>query len=102
MAPSRCRTVIAAALADRQLLAFVYEGHPRAVEPHILGILGTGVRDLSAYQVAGTSRSGTAVGWKSFHLNGMSQVAPLPRHFTAPRPDYNRDDPAFRSVDARL
>lgn len=100
--PTSPRAAIAAAIRKRQLLAFLYEGHPRAVEPHICGILNNGEPGLSAYQVAGSSGSGEPVGWKTFHLSGMQQVWPMARHFAGPRPDYNPQDPAFRSIEIRL
>lgn len=101
----RCREsqkAITAALRKRQLLAFVYDGQPRAVEPHIYGRSGTGRRALSAYQVAGGSASGEPVGWKLFHVSDMLQVTLLPQRFSGPRPDYNAEDKSFRSVELRL
>ncbi|MBA3599396.1 MAG: hypothetical protein H0W40_18790 [Methylibium sp.] len=93
---------IATALRERQLLAFVYDGQPRAVEPHIYGLSGSGRPALSAYQVAGGSASGEPLGWKLFHVSEMRQVKLLAAHFAGPRPDYNARDKAFRSVEIAL
>lgn len=101
MRSAGARAAIEAAIENRQLLTFMYHGHPRAVEPHIYGVLGSGLHALSGYQIAGTSRGGE-LGWKNFHLRDMSQVEPLDRHFPRPRPDYNPDDKRFRKVFKRL
>jgi hypothetical protein len=93
---------IALAIRNRRLLRFRYRGHPRTVEPHILGDTAKGDRALSAYQVSGGSQSGQHAGWKLFYVDEIVSLSILKRGFSGPRPDYNPEDRCFTSVIARL
>lgn len=93
---------IVAAIQNKQLLRFRYDGHVRTVEPHIYGIDGKGHLALSGYQISGGSESGQSVGWKLFHIENISNSIALKKHFSRARPDYNRNDPVFASVVAQL
>ena len=93
---------IASAIRDRQLISFTYGGFQRTVEPHTLGIDSKGHEALCGYQVSGGSKSGDAVGWKTFRVNEMRDMTVLTsRHFRA-RPDYVQGDAAFRVIHAEL
>jgi hypothetical protein len=93
---------IAAAIQNRNLLTFSYDGYPRTVEPHTYGADRKGHMALRAYQVGGGSESREYVGWKIFHVHEMSGVSVLPQTFLGPRPKYKRDDQAFTSIQAQL
>lgn len=93
---------IIAAIQGKRLLSFTYDGQPRIVEPHTLGIDTKGHLTLCAFQVGGGSRSGASTGWKNFRVEGMSDLAVLSARFIAPRPEYARFDKAFREIHAQL
>jgi hypothetical protein len=90
------------AIATKRLLQFIYDGYPRTVEPHTYGIDASGRLALVAFQVAGGSRSGEDVGWKTFRGSEMRDVVVLEHHFPVPRPEYRRNDGAFVSVISQL
>jgi len=96
------RMDIAAAIKNRQLLRFRYDGYTRTVEPHIYGIDCKGHHALSAYQIGGGSESGQSVGWKLFHVDEISEGEILQKRFARPRPDYNPGDKSFATVIAQL
>lgn len=84
------------AIGSRRLLAFVYDGHPRVVQPDCHGTGANGQEFLRGYQVDGTSSTG-ALGWKLFEVSHMVRPHPLEQRFT-PRSDFRRDDVAMHPV----
>lgn len=90
------------AIAAKRLLQFTYDGYPRTAEPHTYGIDANGRLALVAFQIAGGSRSGEYLGWKTFLGSEMRNVAILEYHFSAPRPEYRRNDGAFVSIISQL
>ena len=93
---------IATAIQNKRLLSFLYDGFPRIVEPHTVGIDTKGHMALRAYQVGGRSDSGEDVGWKLFHVHEMRNVQVLLQSFSSPRAGYKREDKAFSSIAAQL
>jgi len=89
---------IAAAIQERRLVTFSYDGYRRTVEPHAYGVDRKGHRALRAYQVGGGSESGEHVGWKLFHADEMQGLSVLPETFPGPRPGYKRADQAFSHI----
>jgi hypothetical protein len=75
---------IRAAIANRRLLKFMYDGCLRIVEPHDYGI-HKGVAKLFCYQVGGQSRSGKLPEWRLFALSKMSDPDPTNQPFAGPR-----------------
>jgi hypothetical protein len=95
-------TVIAAAIRERQRLSFIYDGHPRFVEPHTFGIDKYDRQMLCGYQTAGASTSGKPVGWKFFLIAKISALQTTEELFAAPRPEYQHNDGAFQRIIAQL
>lgn len=93
---------ITAAIQNRNLLCFTYDGSRRTVEPHTYGLDTKGHMALRAYQVGGGSESGEYVGWKLFHVHEMIGVGAQPQTFGGPRSGYKRGDKAFASIKAQL
>lgn len=89
---------IAKAIQNHNLLSFSYDGFPREVEPHCLGIDKKGHPALRAYQVSGGSESGEYVGWKMFHVNEIVNLVVLEKTFQNPRQGYKRGDTAFARI----
>lgn len=94
--------MIPAAIQNKQLLSFTYDGYSRTVEPHTYGVDTKGHRALRAYQVGGGSDSGEFTGWKIFHVDEMRGLSTLPTQFPAPRRGYKRGDKAFATIHAQL
>ena len=99
---SAAAVTIPDAITVKRLLRFVYDGYSRTVEPHTYGLDKKGQRALVAFQVAGGSHSGEHVGWKTFYESEMRGLDILERYFSAPRPEYRRNDGAFASIIAQL
>lgn len=89
--------VIGTGIRDRWRLAFVYEGHPRVVDPHIYGVLASGPLALRGYQVRGSSPSGEVPEWQVFHLEAIEQLEIL-EESSRIRADYDPDDRQFAKV----
>jgi len=94
--------MISAAIQNKQLLSFTYDGYSRTVEPHCYGVDTKGHRALRAYQVGGGSDSGEFTGWKIFHVDEMRGLSALAAQFASPRQGYKRGDKAFVAIHAQL
>ena len=90
------------AIRGKRLLAFEYRGGQRIVEPHTYGLDRFKREILCAYQIQGASRSGQPEGWKNFVVSDLSKLRVDARHFAQARPEYCRDDGAFREIFAQL
>ena len=94
--------LIIEAIRSQRLLAFVYHGSLRIVEPHTYGLDKWRREMLCAYQVQGVSRSGDAPGWRTFLVEEIGAARIEARRFDAPREQYRRDDRAFAEILAQL
>lgn len=83
------------AISRRAVIAFDYDGGPRAVEPHCHGFSRQGKELLRGYQVSGYSQSGQSEGWKLFDLAKATGLYATGETFAFDRPQYNPDDPAM-------
>ncbi|MBV6449198.1 hypothetical protein [Nitrosomonas sp.] len=72
-------------ISAKKLIEFVYGGHRRLIEPHILGVNG-GVTQVLGYQVGGSSSSGGIPEWRRFDLRRMSSLKPTSGSFPGRRP----------------
>jgi len=76
------------AIKTRRVVQFVYGGHLRMVQPHMLAANELGHYALSGWFVAGFSRERTP-GWREYLLSGISQLQVTDATFPGPRPGYN-------------
>ncbi|HEY3432915.1 MAG TPA: hypothetical protein VGK09_10240 [Rhodocyclaceae bacterium] len=67
------KRAIEQAILNKVLIEFSYSGHPRLIEPHVLGING-GVLQVLGYQVGGSSNSGGIPEWRRFDLPKISEL----------------------------
>lgn len=93
--------LIREAIKRRRSLRLTYAGHPRLVEPHALGVTPGGHRAIVVWQFGGTSRSDPPTGWRTFHLNAMSEVQLTVRSFTV-RPGYQPRKLALRTIELEV
>jgi hypothetical protein len=86
-------SLIATSMDSKLSLHLEYDGEPRLVEVHALGVSKAGKPCFRGYQVAGGSNSGEFEGWKMFSLGKVSQMPKLIyREVGAPREGYQRGD----------
>ncbi len=89
--------MIRKAIAERWKLVFHYNGVERTVNPHIFGFDRRGHYSLSGWQTVGT-----AVGWRLFHVASIETLSLSDGHFRGSARGYNKDDPSFAKILARL
>ena len=91
------RNTIEAAIANRSVIAFDYEGTTRFVEPHALGRTSKDDMVMRGFQTGGDSNT-INFGWKLFTVAKMFNIRLAP-----PRKDYNPADKAMTGgIVARL
>ena len=91
-------TEACAALAKARCLELTYGGHARVVEVHVAGYSREDEPLMRVWQVRGGSSSGEPVGWKMFHLYQVTAMRLSREASHAPRPGYQRNDPAIHRV----
>jgi hypothetical protein len=94
---SRATILIIEAIRNKRLLAFDYHGGARVVEPHTYGLDKWKREVLCAYQI-----EGSAQGWRNFIVAEAGGLRLEPRNFLEPRPEYQRNDGAFKEILAQL
>ena len=78
--------IIERAIREKSVVEFNYGGHPRKVEPHMLGMSG-GTLQFLGYQIGGSSSSGGALPeWRRFELNRISSLSITTQKFPGRRP----------------
>ncbi|WP_150426992.1 hypothetical protein [Dechloromonas sp. CZR5] len=77
--------LIQQAITTKKLIEFLYSGHPRLIEPHVLGVNGC-VTQVLGYQVGGSSSSGGISEWRRFDLPKISGLKLTSTSFPGRRP----------------
>ena len=89
--------VIGTAIRGRWSLAFVDQGHPRVVDPHLYGVLTSGALAMCGCQVRGSRRRGKVPDWAIFHLDMIEGLEILDEPSRV-RDDYNPHNRSFAKV----
>lgn len=89
--------VLARAIRERRVVAFLYNGRERTVEPQCLGIGTRGTSLLRGHQTAGGD-----VGEPLFDVAKMRGLEILEQTFDAPGPNCERDDSAMTRIIEQL
>jgi hypothetical protein len=76
------------AILERRDITLIYQGLPRLVEPHMVGIHEAGEPILVAYQTGGYSRSGDIPGWRTFITTEIERIEESDVGFPRPRSDF--------------
>lgn len=79
-------TALCAAIRDRAIIEFFYNGGIRKAEPYCYGMSRTGNELLRAYQIGGYSSSGQSVGWKLFDVSKINHLRQMESSFSNNRP----------------
>ena len=77
--------LIKKSIEDKAIVRFVYGGHQRGIEPHVLGISG-GAMQILGYQIEGSSSSGTLPEWRRFDLEKIIGMEVTAQTFSGRRP----------------
>ena len=99
------KETLVAAITDRRVVRFWYNGGFRVLESHAYGRGSKGHDLLRAYQTEGHSESGQHEGWKLLIASGpdgLSQLTMLDEPFPGPRPEYRQNDKAMVEIYAQL
>lgn len=86
-----------AAIQQRRLVEFRYQGLLRVAEPHLLGMIKT-KKMLLIFQIGGLSRSGTLPDWRTVEVSKMSELTVLEDLFPGPRPEVSGSRSKFTTV----
>jgi hypothetical protein len=96
------KDMLCEAVQNRQKIRFMYKGHPRVVEPHLLGLKQNGRLVLSAWFVRGYTKSRHEPPWRSYSLSDIRFLEILDESFIATRPGYNRNDSTMKQIVCRI
>lgn len=88
---------IIAAIENKSILEFTYDGESRTVEPHCYGVTTKGNEAIRAFQVDGHSSSGK-MGWKLYDLSKAENINVLDEIFSDPRPGYRKGDKGMDEI----
>ena len=91
-------TQICAAIRNRAVVEFYYDGGKRRVEPHCHGISMARKEVLRAFQTAGFSESGQLVGWKLFEVAKITGFRQTGATFPTNRYEYNPNDRGMERI----
>jgi hypothetical protein len=86
--------VIKQAITSKKLVEFMYNGHIRVIEPHVLGING-GITQFLGFQISGSSGSGGLPEWRRFDLPKMLDLKILDKSFPGGRPYLSGKDSSW-------
>jgi hypothetical protein len=91
-----------AAINERQIVKFSYEGCARIVAPQTYGMSHTGRYVLRGYQTGGESHSGQSTIAKLFDVAKISKLQKSGEHFKQALPSHNPQDSAMKVIFATL
>lgn len=89
--------IIIAAISERHILEFTYDGQLRVVEPHAYGVNFEGDESLRAFQTNMREPD-----WRMFLLAKIQTLSATPRIFSGPRKDYYRNETAMDQIHTQL
>ncbi len=91
-------SMICRAIRERRVVRFAYEGGEREIEPYCHGFSRDSQELVRGYQIAGVSRSGAPIGWKTFRVDRMSALAVAFTTFPPDREGYNHADNRMATI----
>ena len=102
IAPSEAAVRLAAAVRERRVVTFRYDGHERRVEPHACGVGSSGAEIVHGFQISGGSASGAGAGWRTFTVEKILDLEVAEDRFTTTRPGYAKSRPRLAPAWAEL
>lgn len=95
------RQKIIDAINGKRVLSFEYDGHPRVVEPHTVGVSTAGNPVLRCFQTAG-SHVRWDHDWNLCTLDKIVNLKETGETFAEPRPGYKKGDRGMSVIHAEL
>lgn len=89
------------AIHTKQLISFTYDGLPRLVEPHAVGLSTAGNQVMRCFQVEGSHKK-AGHDWDLVKLEKIVGLAATGKHFAGPRSGYKQGDSAMSTIHAEL
>lgn len=84
------RDQLTAAIEQRKIVTFTYEGLSRRVQPAAFGVGNRkGKETLHGYQVGGESKRGGVPHWRNFHVDKITSLTVLDEVFGPNPPGFN-------------
>ena len=84
------RDQLTAAIEQRKIVTFTYQGFQRRVQPAAYGVGNRKGKDtLHAYQVGGESKRGGIPHWRNFHVESIQSLTVLDEVFGPNPPGFN-------------
>ena len=84
------RDQLIAAIEQRRMVEFTYQGQLRRVQPAAYGVGGRKGKDtLHAYQLGGGSRRGHLPDWRNFHVEQITELTVMDQVFGPNPPGFN-------------
>ena len=83
--------ILCSAISQSKVVAFWYHGGKRKVEPHMVAHDELDHLALSGWFLSGYSESGSGPGWRTYHINEISELEIIDETFRGPRPGYKPD-----------
>ncbi len=97
------QTALVEAINRRQVVEFIYDGHPRVVQPAAVGIhKDTGNTVLRGYQVEGSSKTRMPPLWDLFLLSKIVDLREVGEQFPEDPPGYRPGDGHMANIHAQL
>ena len=93
---------LCAAIKQRNVILFNYDGQHRVAEPFCQGTSNAGYEVLRAYQVGGFSSSGSPEGWRLYRVDKMDGLESTDVTFSGLRPEYNPADGGMTVVHCQV
>jgi len=93
---------ICKAIREKRILTFMYDGHPRVVEPHCYGLTRTGKEAIRCYQTGGTGVKPDVTPWHLMTVAKMMNLQILEDSFSTTRPGYKRGDEHMTTIFEQL
>jgi hypothetical protein len=93
--------IIIDAIVNRKVLSFTYNGIPRVVEPHAVGVSRAGNDVLRCFQIQG-SHVTSGHEWDLCKISDMSDLSTTGQCFVGEKSGYRRGDRHMTTIYAEL
>ena len=86
------------AIEGREVVSLIHKGMKRIVEPYLIYETKAGKTLLHGWQTGGEWDKTPPPDWCNLHLDDISEVELLAKHYSAPHEGYNPEGPKFYRV----
>lgn len=93
---------IITAIKEKRCLSFIYDDHPRVVEPHCYGLTRKDKEAIRCYQIRGTGKRPNENPWHLMTLDKIVSLKLLEETFSKPRPGYKKGDEHMTKIFCEL